>query len=186
MTKCYMLTGMKWLYIDHKDTFICLNSCHRCFLTSLIVSADSLMKWHRTVLGHSNKIHCFTGNPAWNIGSAFNIFIFWHHMILFEIMCASRVSFFKSWCYKKGGIVDSSLYRTKSSKILVFASYYQACILLVRTYSNVYRAVNSRACLVFCWKSLTMLTSSAYSSICKRILSDCIQLCQGRWYCWIR
>ena len=45
-------------------------------------------------LGHSNKIHCFIGNPARNIGSACILFIinYCHHMIAIETTCASRTS----------------------------------------------------------------------------------------------
>ena len=46
------------------------------------------------LLGHSNKIHCFTGNPARNIGSICIFFIinYCHHVIAIETTCASRTS----------------------------------------------------------------------------------------------
>ena len=45
------------------------------------------------VLGHSNKIHCFTGNPTHIIGSACIFFInYCHHVIAIETTCASRTS----------------------------------------------------------------------------------------------
>ena len=48
----------------------------------------------KCLLGHSNKIHCFTGNPARNIGSVCIFFIinYCHHMIAIETMCFTNVA----------------------------------------------------------------------------------------------